>query len=370
MGLTLGYDGALIGSLLANPLFFAALGNPNTTMLGVLVASQSMGTLPGLIPSAIISDRFGRRIGMLVGYILLIAAANVLGFASPHDPMYMFAGRFIVGFGSGMTTVAGAPYTAEIAHPRNRAQTTALVQTCFFVGSITSAWVAFGTLNIPNDWSWRIPLLLQMVVPVVVLSLLAFVPESPRWLVSKGRVEQAHQILAKFHANGKMDDELVVWELDEIKKSIELEQHAAKTSTFGSFLKTKGNRWRLGIILTVGFSSQWVGNGIISLYVVSILNSVGITDPVDQKAYNGGLQIWNGISAVSGALVCERFGRRKMWLTSGIGQFFSYAVITLCSALYANGNQAAGYGVLAFMFVYFSFYAIAVGQCPHPLLTR
>ncbi|CAK9782345.1 unnamed protein product [Cutaneotrichosporon oleaginosum] len=354
-----GYDGALIASLLANPRFFAALGNPTASKLGLIVASQSMGTIPGLIPSAILSDKFGRRVGQMCGYLILMAGANTLAFASPLSPNYMIAGRVIIGFGSGMTTIAGAPYTAEIAHPRNRPQATALVQTCFFVGSVASAFIALGTFKgIDNDWSWRLPLLLHNVVPVIVLSLIWFVPESPRWLVNKGRVEEAHQILAKYHANGKMDDELVLWELREIEQSIKIEQ-AAKSTTFSTFFKTKGNRWRLGIIVTTGLAAQWVGNGIITFYVVAILNTVGITDPVYQTIYNGCLQIWNGISAMTGALVCEKFGRRKIWLTSIMGQFISYAIITLGSALFANGNSAAAYPVLAFLFIYFSFYAIA-----------
>ncbi|BEI87256.1 hypothetical protein CcaverHIS002_0706020 [Cutaneotrichosporon cavernicola] len=354
-----GYDGALIASLLANPRFWVALGNPSATKLGLIVASQSMGTIPGLIPSAILSDLMGRRFGQMCGYLILMAGANTLAFASPLSPNYMIAGRVIIGFGSGMTTIAGAPYTAEIAHPRNRPQATALVQACFFIGSVTSAFVSLGCfMGIDNDWSWRLPLLLHNVMPITVLSLLYFVPESPRWLVSKGRVDEAHQILAKYHANGKMDDELVEWELAEIQRALQIEE-VAKTTKFSTFFKTKGNRWRLGIIVLTGLSSQWVGNGIITLYVVSILNSVGITNPIDQKIYNGCLQIWNGISAISGALVCERYGRRKMWLTSCISQFISYSIITLCSALYANGNHAAGYVVLAGLFLYFASYAIA-----------
>lgn len=281
-----------------------------------------------------------------------------LGFAGPKGPWYIFGGRMIVGFGSVFTTIAGAPYTAEIAHPRNRPETTALIQTCFYVGSILSAWVSFAALRVAGDWSWRMCLLFQNVVPVIVLSLLPFVPESPRWLVAQGRSEEAHKILAKYHANGDMKDELVLWELAEINKSLEI-QKLAKSVGYSTFFKTKGNRWRLAIILMVGFSAQWVGNGIISFYVVSILESVGITDPTDQTAYNGGLQIWNWFSSIGGSLVCERLGRRKLWLTSCIGQFFSYAIITICSALYANGYSKAGYPVLAGLFIYFFFYAIA-----------
>lgn len=68
--------------------------------------------------------------------------------------------------------------------------------------------------------------------------------------------------------------------------------------------------------------------------------------------------MFNWLAAIFGALVCEKFGRRKMWLTSAIGMFFSYVVITACSAAYANGHDPAGKAVMAMLFIYFFFYDI------------
>lgn len=110
----------------------------------------------------------------------------------------------------------------------------------------------------------------------------------------------------------------------------------------------------------VGFLSQWVGNGIISYYLVDILKSVGITSPTQQTGYNGGLQIFNLFAAVFGSMMVERAGRRKMWLISACGMLVSYIIITACSAAYTEkGNKGAGYAVMAFLFVYFGCYDIA-----------
>lgn len=110
----------------------------------------------------------------------------------------------------------------------------------------------------------------------------------------------------------------------------------------------------------VSFFSQWVGNGIISYYLVKILDSVGITSSTQQTGYNGGLQIFNWLMAIAGSLSCERFGRRKLWLTSAVGMLFSFIVITACSATYAEKHvKPAGTAVLAFLFIYFGFYDIA-----------
>lgn len=107
--------------------------------------------------------------------------------------------------------------------------------------------------------------------------------------------------------------------------------------------------------------TQWAGNGVISYYLVNILRTVGVVNPAQQTGFNGGLQIWNWLFAIFGALVSERFGRRKMWLASAGGMFFSYVAITACSAAYSDlGAKSAGPAVLAFIFLFNASYSIGV----------
>lgn len=188
---------------------------------------------------------------------------------------------------------------------------------------------------------------MQIVPPLFQLISMPFIPESPRFLVSKGRIDGAHRMLAKYHANGDMQDELVLFELQEIKEAIESERSAKAGVSYATFLKTPGNRHRLAILIMVGFFSQWVGNGIISYYLVAILESVGMTSPAQQQGFNGGLQIWNWFLAIGGSLCVERLGRRKLWLTSAIGMFVSFSIIMGCSAAYSDhGLTKAGPAVM------------------------
>jgi MFS family permease len=234
--------------LQANPLFMTAIENPGATMLGTVVAAQSMGAIPAYVPGAMLSDKFGRKAIMSLAYVVIIAGALVQTFTT--GPWKLFGGRFIVGFGGSLANVAGGPYTTEIAHPRNRAQTTALIQTCYYIGGIIAAWVTFGAVYMEGtNWSWRMCCLFQIIIPAMALCTIPFIPESPRWLVAKGRFEEAHAILAKYHANGDMEDELVLYELEEIKEAIDLESSAAQSTSYMTFFKTRGNLWRLSIII-------------------------------------------------------------------------------------------------------------------------
>lgn len=109
--------------------------------------------------------------------------------------------------------------------------------------------------------------------------------------MKKGKEEQALQVLAKYHANGDTDDQLVQWEYHEIQNAIE--QERSVQSSYLDFLKTPGNRRRLAVIVSISVGTNWVGNSLISFYLAPILRSIGITEPVKIASINAGMAIWS-----------------------------------------------------------------------------
>lgn len=257
-----GFDGSLINGLLAIPAFNNNLGDVNSSLLGVTLAGISLGGLPSFIPASYVSDYMGRRFCVAIGSSLMIAASVI---QCATSGIYAFLGtRIMLGVGLGFSQTAAPPLTTEIAHPKHRANITNLFQAIWFWGAIVSAAVTLGTLHMSNSWSWRLPCLLQGLFPAIQLIGLLFVPESPRWLISKDRHEEALQILARYHANGVVDDQLVQFEYQEICQVLKAESEAAKTTGWATFFATKGNRHRFLICVLVGFMIQWAGNGIVS----------------------------------------------------------------------------------------------------------
>jgi Sugar (and other) transporter len=224
---------------------------------------------------------------------------------------------------------------------------------------VVAAWTTFGTLQIKSDWAWRVPSLIQAFPSIIQLLSVWFYEESPRWLISKGRDEEALAILAKLHADGNEQDELVQLEYREIRQTIAQEQEVAKRS-YMELIATPGNRRRLLITVTIGFFSQWSGNGLVSYYLGKVLDSVGVTDSFTQLLINGVLQIWNLICAVTAAIVVDKVGRRPLWLASTAGMVIFFVLQTICTAIYSEkGVASAGTASIAMIFLFYMSYDAA-----------
>jgi len=273
----------------------------------------------------------------------------------------MFIGaRFLIGFGLSFAAGAAPMLVTEISYPTYRAPLTSTYNSLWYSGAIVAAWTTFGTFKIPSTWSWRIPSALQGLPSVLQVFLVLFCPESPRWLISKGREEEALKILAYYHADGNRDDPLVQYEFNEIKTAIELDRTVTANVGWKSFFTKPGNRKRVRIIVALAFFSQWSGNGLVSYYLNQVFNSIGITDPTVQLLINGILQIWNLFWALLASALVERLGRRFLFLTSAVGMLIFFMMQTICSAQFAiHGTSAAAHAVIAFIFLFYASYDIA-----------
>lgn len=170
--------------------------------------------------------------------------------------------RFIIGVGIVFANAYGPMLIGELAHPKQRQVITSIYQTSWYIGAMLAAWTTFGTYNIPGDWAWRIPSLLQSVPALVQLVCVWFLPESPRWLIANKKSEKARQIIAKYHGNDDPNSELVSLSFEQMRVVIEREM--SNETGWKTLIATPGNRKRLLIIICLGLFSQWSGNGLVS----------------------------------------------------------------------------------------------------------
>lgn len=153
-------------------------GNPAGALLGLVNAAQSAGSVVALPFVGTMSDKFGRRIVLLSGIIGVIVATIIQATATTLAQFVV--SRFVVGV-AGMFVVQPSPMLiAELAYPTHRGKYTSAFWTMYYLGAILAAWATFGTEGYANNWSWRVPTILQAAYPLVQLAFFWSVPESPR----------------------------------------------------------------------------------------------------------------------------------------------------------------------------------------------
>jgi sugar porter (SP) family MFS transporter len=338
--------------------FTKYFGDPQGSQLGILTALYSLGSIASLPITPFIADTFGRKWAIGIGCVIMIMGAAVQG-AAKNLSMFM-AGRFFMGFGNSLAQLSSPLLLTELCHPQHRGRVTAIYNCLWNVGAIICTWLTFGTKRIDNDWCWRIPALTQALPSVIQLSFIFFIPESPRWLISKDRNEEALNILGKYHANGDINNATVQFEYHEIKETIRLEFMYSKTSSYLDFLKTKGNRYRLMLLCSLGLFSQWSGNGLVSYYATDVYKSIGITDGDTQLGLNGGLTILSLIVSCSCAMLVDRVGRRPLFITATAAMCVCFILWTISSSQQEKtGSGAAGRAVIAFIWIFNVSYALA-----------
>jgi hypothetical protein len=146
----------------------------------------------------------------------------------------------------------------------------------WYVGSLLAAWVTFGTRNYDSNCAWRIPTLVQVALPIFIFVGYLMAEESPHWLASKGRIEEARSFLVRCHAGGDEDSTLVAFELEEITSTLALEQQVKAETSYLDMLRTKGNRHRTLISITIGIFAQW--NGVVSTSQLSLPSFTSIIE--------------------------------------------------------------------------------------------
>jgi MFS family permease len=297
-----------------------------------------------------------------------------------------YLSRFFIGFGSNIANGTCPLLITEISHPRHRGKLTTLYNTLWYLGAIIAAWTSFGTLTtLAGHLQWRLPTGLQCLMPGIQLLALYFFPESPRFLISRGRDAEAKKILVHYHANGVANDPFVNWEFAEIRDTLQLEREAAAESGWLEMVRTPGNRKRCALIILTAVFSQCSGNGLVSYYLAQILKTIGITEyvnpilaslsllpsrkhtnltysasPTKQSLINGGLTIWCWLVSLGFAFAVDKIGRRILFLGAGIGMLVSFTVWTACSAVYEKtGNSSAGSAVLAMIFLFYGVAGLA-----------
>jgi sugar porter (SP) family MFS transporter len=353
--LTSGFDSQMINALQIVPAWKEYFDEPEGALKGIIAAAYSLGAILSLPMIPYVNDRFGRRWSIFGGSLIMVVGALIQGFAQ-HVAMYIVA-RMILGFGIPTCIVSGSSLIGELAYPKERPVMTSLFNVSYFIGQIVAAAICFGTNDIDNDWAWRIPSLLQICPSLLQICFVFFLPESPRWLITKDRAQEAHDILSKYHGETDRGEEFVAAEMAQMQTTIRIELESSKKS-WKDIFKTAGMRRRLLITTMLGLFTQWSGNTLISYYLGDLLNMIGFQDQKYIQKINVSIACWSLFCGVVVSMLVTRIRRRVMYLTCTISLLLCYIGWTVsmerAQTAEESGtpNNSANIAVLFFIYAY------------------
>jgi sugar porter (SP) family MFS transporter len=323
-GFLFGYDSSVINGAVEG---IRGKFDVGSGLLAQVVAAALIGCAVGAAIAGRIADRIGRIRCMQISAVLFSISA--VGSALAFALWDLAAWRVLGGIAIGMASVIGPAYIAEVAPPAYRGRLGSFQQAAIVTGIAVSQLVNWGILNLADGdqrgtlifglEAWQV-MLGVMVLPAVLYGLFSFtIPESPRFLLSVGRVEQAKKVLAEVESSDV--------DLDARVHEIEDAMRREHKSTFKDLL---GGRFAFLPIVWVGIGlsvfQQLVGINVIFYYSASLWQSVGI-DPNSSFLYSFTTSIINIIGTVIAMSLVDRVGRRPLALVGSAGMAVSLGLV-------------------------------------------
>lgn len=356
-----GYDGSLMNALLSNNQFRQFFGSSNVGIrAGILTGIYQVGGVSALPFVGPLTDTWGRRMGMLIGAVIIMMGTIIAATTSVNPSLGQFlAGRFFLGFGYTVCSSAGPTYVVEISHPAYRGVQTGVYNTFYYTGSILAAGVVRGALSQKGNQSWLIPLWLQMLFPGMIAVFSWILPESPRWLYAHNHEDKAKIFLAKYHGKGNIHSLWVKLQLEEYQDYLKVNGSDQKWWDYRALFSTRPSFYRVLCSVVVSVLAQWAGNGLISYYLSGVLDTAGITDTTKQLNINLGIACMSLVCAICGALCVDVLGRRTMLLYVNQLLALCWMAMVICTALYnEKGLKSAAQATIAVIYIFSAVFSV------------
>jgi len=279
---------------------------------GLIVGAVTLGALVAAMAAGVLADRGGRRMTNIAAGVVF-AVASLLCAAANSVPT-LIAGRFLVGCGIGLTSVGGPMYIAEASPARVRGTFVSLFQLAVTVG-ILLAYIVAAVLAPSSAWRWMLGL---AAVPGLLLAVgMAFMPESPRWLVKKGRRRDARAVLVQIDPHGDPDAELA---------QLERDLAAEGQGTWGELLE-RGMRRALLVGIGLAVFQQVTGINAVIYYAPQIFQAAGFTSELTSLAATTGIGTINVLATFIAIWLVDRAGRRPLLIAGVLGMVATLAVL-------------------------------------------
>lgn len=366
-GILFGYDiGVMTGAL---PFLQHDWGlSGNAAAIGWITSSLMLGAVLGGALSGQLSDRFGRRKMILAAAVVFTVGSILCGLSPDQGTSYLIVVRIFLGLAVGTASALVPAYMSEMAPASLRGRLSGLNQTMIVSGMLLSYVMAWCLQHLPEQWAWRAMLALAAAPAIVLFLGVLKLPESPRFLVKNGDIDQARRVLSCIRPAAQVDAEL-----SDIKLNAAAEAKAHATSSWATLFS---GRYRYLVVAGVGVAAfqQFQGANAIFYYIPLIVEEATGTAANDALLW----PVIQGIILVLGSLlflvIADRFNRKALLMAGGAVMSASFLMPSLLNITLDNPNPML---IVVFLSVYVAFYSftwapltwVLVGEV-FPLLVR
>ncbi|MCS2235640.1 sugar porter family MFS transporter [Bacteroides faecis] len=359
-GFLFGYDTAVISGTIAQ---VSQLFQLDALQQGWYVGCALIGSIVGVLFAGILSDKLGRKLTMVISAVLFSTSA--LGCAISADFTQLVIYRIIGGVGIGVVSIVSPLYISEVSVAQYRGRLVSLYQLAVTVGFLGAYLVNYQLLGYAQsgsqlsiDWLnkifvtevWRGMLGMEMLPAVLFFIIIFFIPESPRWLIVKGKEEKAVNILEKIY-NSVSE---ATSQLNETKSVL-----TSETKSEWVLLMKPGIFKAVIIGVCIAILGQFMGVNAVLYYGPSIFENAGLSGG-DSLFYQVLVGLVNTLTTVLALVIIDKVGRKKLVYYGVSGMVFSLLLI----GAYFLFGESLGVSSL-FLLVFFLFYVFccAVSIC-------
>ncbi|KAK3300647.1 general substrate transporter [Chaetomium fimeti] len=356
--LLFGYDQGVMSGIITAPAFNHMFKetDDNPTMQGLVTAIYEIGCLAGAMFILGVGDLLGRRRAIMLGAFIMLLGVIIQITAMPGaSPLaQLIVGRVVMGVGNGVNTSTIPTYQAECSKTSNRGLLICIEGGVIAFGTLIAYWIDYGASYGPDDLVWRFPIAFQVIFAIFIIVPMFFLPESPRWLLSHQRIEDADKVISAIRGYELTSEETLL-ERNLIMDSLRAAGGFGQKSTPVKALFTGGKTQHFRRML-LGSSAQFmqqIGGCNAVIYYFPILFEESIGEDHNMSLLLGGVNmIVYSIFATTSWFLIERVGRRRLFLIGSIGQCLSM-VITFACLIPDNRMTARGAAVGLFTYIAF-----------------
>jgi sugar porter (SP) family MFS transporter len=325
-GTLFGYDQGVISGALQ---FIQRDFGLSSFMTEVVTSWVTLGALAGALIAGLLADRLGRRNTAMVAGVLFMLGAAISAFAP--GTAILVVGRFVLGFGVGVASVAAPLYAAEMAPKESRGRFVSSYQLAITIG-ILLAYLVDDILS--DSGNWRLMLGLAVVPGGLLVLVMLGMPETPRWLMGAGRRADAAASLTKVRGSRGIDQAL-----DEIQEQV------AEDAERASWGEVFGTALRRPLMVGVGLAvfQQITGINAIIYYANEIFADAGFSTPQEQaKATLWAVGVVNVLATFVAIAYVDRFGRRPLLFAGLVGMTVSLVAVGTAFVLLDEDATSGG----------------------------